>query len=74
MEDVEVSLLLAGYKRKNLGEYLTLSTRRWDKRTLFTYSLQVIYFILWFLSVRRLGFDIGKTADNMYRKYYGKDS
>lgn len=71
MEDVEISLRLAGTPRINVGENLTLSTRRWENRTQLTYALQVIYFIVWYLAARRLGFDIAKVADTMYGKYYG---
>ncbi|MCF6174775.1 MAG: glycosyltransferase [Victivallaceae bacterium] len=70
MEDIEISLRLAGVPRLSLGESLTLSTRRWDNRTLFTYSLQVIYFVAWYMLARRLGFNIKSISAKLYAQYY----
>jgi glycosyltransferase involved in cell wall biosynthesis len=72
MEDTEISLRLATFPRISLGESLTLSARRWDNRTLFTYSFQVIYFVLWYMTGRRLGFDIQSISKKLYQQYYKK--
>jgi hypothetical protein len=72
MEDVEISLRLAAFPRVSLGESLTLSARRWKNRTLFTYSFQVIYFVLWYLIGRKLGFNIQSISKRLYWKYYKK--
>jgi glycosyltransferase involved in cell wall biosynthesis len=72
MEDVEISLRVAAFPRVSLGESLTLSARRWNNRTLFTYSFQVIYFVLWYLTGRKLGFNIQNISKRLYWQYYKK--
>jgi glycosyltransferase involved in cell wall biosynthesis len=73
MEDIEISLRLSGVPRLSMGESLTISTRRWDNRTLFTYSFQVVYFVVWYIFSRRLNFNIGNISEKLYIKYYTKD-
>ncbi len=71
MEDVELSIRLQQYPSKLLGDYLTVSARRWSKKSFGSYFLQVFSFVVSFLIKRKLSFDMNRVAENLYQKYYG---
>ncbi len=71
MEDVELSLRLQCSPSKLLGDYLTVSARRWSKKSFAGYFLQVFSFVAVFLIKRRLSFNLDRVTENLYQKYYG---
>ena len=73
MEDVELSLrLLQCPGRRDLGNSLTVSTRRWERKKFTGYTLQVLRLVTEYLVRRRAGADIAMLTDRMYATYYGK--
>jgi glycosyltransferase involved in cell wall biosynthesis len=74
MEDVELSLRLAPYPcRANLVDSLTVSARAWESRPLLSYPLQVSSTVIGYLFRRRLGADIRRLSNELYKKYYGRE-
>jgi hypothetical protein len=74
MEDVELSLrLLQCPGRHDLGNSLTVSTRRWQRKKFTGYTLQVLRLVTEYLIRRRAGADIAILTDRMYATYYGEE-
>jgi hypothetical protein len=72
MEDVEISLRLAGLPtRRSLGQKLQVSTRRWQDKRFTGYTVQVLRLVTSYLLQRRLGRRCDKIATRMYQIYYG---
>ena len=75
MEDVELSLRLRKFrKRKNLGQLLQVSARRWERKGFTGYTFQVLCFVLQYLTQRALGMDVKVISDKMYERYYANRS
>ncbi len=72
MEDVELSLRLNDLPNLCIGNLLTISTRRWDSKNAFVYYIQVITFVLKYLFLRKLGYNIKDISNKMYKEYYSK--
>lgn len=70
MEDVELSMRLSPFPRTKIGEFLTLSTRRWSNQSATKHAFLVIGIVFYFLIARRLGCNITKQ---LYQIYYGQN-
>ena len=70
MEDVEMSVRLLDRPRKCLGRNLTISARRWEKHSTFSYTWLVAKYVLQYLTFRKLGANISTISNKLYIKYY----
>ena len=71
MEDVELSLRLAGVPRVSLGENLTVSARRWEHGGSPIRALRIIGMVFTYLLCRRFGGNIRRLSARLYSVYYG---
>lgn len=70
MEDVELSLRLAGIPRISLGQSLVISARRWEHGRAPARALRIIGMVFAYLLCRRLGGDIRRLSFWLYSVYY----
>ena len=71
MEDVEVSLRLAPCcSRVNLGNGQVVSVRGWEEKKYGGYTAMVIRLVVSYLFLRKIGWDLEKLTDKMYKIYY----
>ncbi len=72
MEDVELSLRLAGDPRISLGGGLTVSARHWERGAKGIRALRIIGIVFLYLLCRRLGANIDGLAARLYAYYYDR--